>query len=119
MRHRWDGKITKHVRYVTCLRCGTVKETTFFGYIYSDRDAGHNDFAFQATECKNDLPKSMDDMSAMIRDDVVPFYVDLIKRASLNQVGDYDVIEMNQKIIKRWSVAALIYIKDKAWAQIG
>ncbi|QKZ15164.1 hypothetical protein [Spirosoma sp. KUDC1026] len=55
----------------------------------------------------------------MKRDDVVPYYVDMIKQdAATGEFGSEECKRINNLIIDRWSVAALIYIKEKAWKQL-
>lgn len=54
------------------------------------------------------------DWSKLKRNDIVPLYVDLIKR----NAPDTEVVVINLKIILRWSPQALTYIKDKAWKEI-
>ena len=51
------------------------------------------------------------DVAAMKRDDVVPYYVSLIK----NNASDKDIKATNKKILSKWSSSGLSYIKDKAW----
>jgi hypothetical protein len=45
------------------------------------------------------------------RDVIVPLYVRLIRYPFADEI----VGEVNRAIIARWSVAALVYIKDRAW----
>ena len=51
-RHRWNGKITRKVRYVTCKDCGLIKETQPVpsGYVYMHPDRP-DDLLFSAGEC--------------------------------------------------------------------
>lgn len=58
--------------------------------------------------------KEMPDINTLTRDQVVPYYVNLILEGN-NSGIDRNVSEFNQKIISRWSIAALEYIKNKAW----
>lgn len=52
------------------------------------------------------------DLTKMTRKDVIPLYVDLIKKG----VGSSpEIINFNMNIINRWSNSALIYIKEEAW----
>ena len=46
----------------------------------------------------------------MTRDDVVPFYADLIVRGN-----DYECKRINALILSKWKPSGLIYIKEKAW----
>lgn len=58
--------------------------------------------------------KKLNDVSTLKRDDVIPYYVDLItSNASVEEVK-----RVNQLIIKKWSASALLYIKNKAWRQV-
>lgn len=50
------------------------------------------------------------DVSKMTRDQVVPYYVDLIY-AGQNK----DTLRINNLILSRWSDSGLIYIKEAAW----
>lgn len=47
----------------------------------------------------------------MTRNDVVPIYVKILE----DGISRDQIARINNLIIKRWSNAALIYIKDKAW----
>lgn len=49
-------------------------------------------------------------LATMKRNDVVPYYVDLLKS---KHKQDFAII--NWAIIKRWSKSGLLYIKTKAW----
>jgi len=58
--------------------------------------------------------KNLPNLDEMTRDQVVPYYQNLIEVAVGNNM-DEDIKNINAKIIKRWSLAALEYIKKKAW----
>ena len=45
------------------------------------------------------------------RNDIVPYYVDLIKTDPSND----EVVRVNQLILSKWKPSGLIYIKEKAW----
>lgn len=49
----------------------------------------------------------------MKRDDVVPYYIQLIQRTST--VGGDHVVRINNLILEKWSMNALEYIKNAAW----
>lgn len=56
----------------------------------------------------------------MRRDDIVPYYVDLIKRTRHDSPADKkEIVAYNQLIMSVWSNSALVYIKEKAWKEIG
>ena len=48
------------------------------------------------------------------RDDVALWY-----EQSLRERWNVDYKEINHAIIQRWSIAALRYVKDKAWREMG
>ncbi|RYF78884.1 MAG: hypothetical protein EOO39_00250 [Cytophagaceae bacterium] len=50
-------------------------------------------------------------LTGMLRDDVVPYYTDLL----IAEKSDQECARVNALIINRWSTSALIYIKEKAW----
>lgn len=50
------------------------------------------------------------------RNDVVPFYVDLI--LTTQDPFDAEVKRVNELILSKWTTSGLIYIKEKAWSQI-
>lgn len=50
-------------------------------------------------------------LQSMVRDEMVPVYTAML----FDNVHPDQVQRINSLIIKRWSNAALIYIKDKAW----
>ena len=52
------------------------------------------------------------------RKGIVPSYAWLISQMGLYGVDEIDFKSINQAIIKRWSVAGLIYIKEQAWKMI-
>lgn len=54
------------------------------------------------------------DCSTLTREEVVPYYVDLI----VNIVPDTEILRVNNLILSKWSTAGLIYIKSKAWKQV-
>lgn len=56
----------------------------------------------------------MYDLTKMKRLDVVPLYVELIKRTVAKPFSD-EVKTFNAMIINRWSNAGLIFIKEHAW----
>ena len=47
------------------------------------------------------------------RDEIVPLYAELIMLAHLT--GDFEVKEVNQAIIEKWSYSAMDYILNNAW----
>jgi hypothetical protein len=51
------------------------------------------------------------DVSAMTRDDVVPYYADLL----IAEADHDEILRVNKLILSKWSGAGLIYIKEKAW----
>ena len=51
------------------------------------------------------------DVMVKKRDDILPAYIKLIKTNASNT----EVQKLNEFIINKWSNAALIYIKEKAW----
>lgn len=51
------------------------------------------------------------DVVALTRDQVVPYYVDLIKSTPSKE----RVIEVNNMILSKWTSSGLNYIKEKAW----
>jgi len=55
--------------------------------------------------------KTLTDVSQMTRNDVVPYYRDLILSESTNE----EVVRVNQLILSKWTSSGLIYIKNKAW----
>lgn len=55
--------------------------------------------------------KTMPDVAELTGDEVVPYYANLIFVSE----NEKDVIEMNNKILSKWSSSGLEYIKDKAW----
>lgn len=54
------------------------------------------------------------DVSKMTRDDVVPYYRNLI----VNNAPDHEVVRVNKLILSKWTSSGLIYIKEKAWKGI-
>ena len=50
----------------------------------------------------------------MTRDDVVPFYVNLI----ISNPNDVEIKRVNDLILSKWSPSGLLYIKDKAWKRV-
>lgn len=54
------------------------------------------------------------DISNMNRDEVVVYYKLLIN-SNLNEPNSLTVIDFNKKIINKWSLNALNYIKSKSW----
>ena len=58
---------------------------------------------------------TLGDVAKMKRDEVVPYYADLIKQ----QATPAEIIDMNQKILSKWSNSGLLYIKIKAWRSLG
>jgi len=54
--------------------------------------------------------ESLHDVSAMVRKDVIPYYVDLI----LNAPQD-EIIRVNNLILSKWTASGLLFIKDRAW----
>lgn len=56
----------------------------------------------------------LNDVSKMIRNDVVPYYADLIHSYNNAQ----EAIRVNNLILSKWSPSGLIYIKNKAWKSI-
>jgi hypothetical protein len=57
--------------------------------------------------------KKLTDLSGMRRIDVVPYYVTLIKGEA--DPSSTEVVRINSLIMEKWSPAALLYIKEKAW----
>lgn len=55
------------------------------------------------------------DISKLKRDEVVAFYRMMIEAVNDDKV----VVNFNDKIIKKWSLSSLSYIKNKAWKQIA
>lgn len=55
--------------------------------------------------------KKLVNLHYMTRDDVVPFYKDLIAR----QAPDEEVKRINNLILSKWKPSGLIYIKERAW----
>lgn len=51
------------------------------------------------------------DLTKLKRDDVVPYYCELIEKDTEQSI----IAHVNQRIITRWSVSALLYIKEQAW----
>lgn len=64
-------------------------------------------------EAKNSA--ELTDLSKMTRDEVVPYYLSMLPSA----VPQAEIIRVNQLIIRRWSNAALVYIKEAAWKAYG
>lgn len=54
------------------------------------------------------------DCSTLTRDEVVPYYVDLI----VNIVPYTEILRVNNLILSKWSSSGLEYIKNKAWKQV-
>jgi hypothetical protein len=52
-------------------------------------------------------------VNTLTRDQVVPFYIDLILYGK-----DDDVKRVNELILSKWKTSGLIYIKEKAWKTI-
>jgi hypothetical protein len=57
--------------------------------------------------------KKLTDLSAMTRNDIVPYYVALINGEA--DPSSKEVIRINSLIMEKWSASALLYIKEKAW----
>jgi hypothetical protein len=55
------------------------------------------------------------DVSTLTRDEVVPFYRNLIQ----SNPSDDEVVSINQLILTKWKPSGLIYIKEKAWKGIN
>lgn len=58
--------------------------------------------------------KELTSVSSLTRDGVVPYYVDLLKKADTELNLD-DVVRINKLILSKWSNSGLVYIKEKAW----
>lgn len=59
----------------------------------------------------NQIDEPLTDVSNLTRDQVVPYYRKLIRLAC----SDKEIERVNQLILSKWTVAGLIYIKEKAW----
>ena len=59
--------------------------------------------------------QNLTDVSRLTRDDIVPYYRDLILGA--DPMGA-EVKRINQLILSKWTSSGLIYIKEKAWKNI-
>jgi len=61
--------------------------------------------------------KDLKDVSKMKRNDVIPYYLNLIKdKIAIWEFGDGKEIErINNLILSKWKPSGLLYIKDKAW----
>lgn len=55
------------------------------------------------------------DVSKMTRDEVVPYYRELLKQNKENPFSD-EVVRVNKLILTKWKLSGLEYIKNKAWA---
>lgn len=51
----------------------------------------------------------------MTRDDIALTYAFAIRQHGRTSTNEFDYARVNQAIIDRWSLAALKYIKEKAW----
>lgn len=58
--------------------------------------------------------KLLTDVSKMKRDEVVPYYSNLIE--NLSDPFSREVIRINNLILSKWSKCGLEYIKNKAWS---
>lgn len=56
----------------------------------------------------------LDNVSNMVRSEVVPYYIDLI----ISNASDNEVIRVNKLILSKWSNSGLLYIKDKAHSAV-
>lgn len=56
-------------------------------------------------------------VSKLTRNEVVPFYKDLILMDAADPFGD-EAIRINNLILSKWTSAGLIYIKEKAWKEL-
>ncbi|GAB3278397.1 hypothetical protein GCM10027347_52770 [Larkinella harenae] len=55
--------------------------------------------------------QQLTDVTRLSRNDVAPYYADLILFGSQKEV-----LRINGLILKKWQPSGLIYIKEKAWA---
>ena len=58
-------------------------------------------------------------LDGMVRNDVVPYYRNFILIGKKRRVPGSEIFRINQMIIKKWSIPALTYIKEKAWKGIS
>jgi hypothetical protein len=58
------------------------------------------------------------DVSTLTRDQVVPFYRQLIEDDFLKDNASTDeIFRVNNLILSKWKPSGLLYIKNKAWAE--
>lgn len=57
------------------------------------------------------------DVAKLKRNDVVPYYIDLIEKTQHDSGGE-EVVRINNLILSKWTNAGLIYIKEKAWKSL-
>jgi hypothetical protein len=62
----------------------------------------------------NDINHVLANVDLLTRNDVVPFYAELIKSNSNYE----EVLRVNNLILSKWSNSGLIYIKEKAWKKL-
>lgn len=65
-------------------------------------------------ELANGVYGVLANVNLLTRDEVVPFYVNLIK----SNPNDNEVLGVNNLILSKWSKSGLIYIKEKAWKKL-
>jgi hypothetical protein len=54
----------------------------------------------------------------MTRDDVAMTYAFAIRQHGRTS-DEFDYARVNRAIVERWSMAALVYVKERAWRLIG
>lgn len=54
------------------------------------------------------------DVTSLTRNEVVPLYISLIK----SNLDDLVVQAFNKKILSKWTLSGLEYIKEKAWRNL-
>ncbi len=59
--------------------------------------------------------EKLTDVSKMTRDEVVPYYVALLK---LSNPFHKEIGRVNRLILTKWTLSGLEYIKTQAWKQV-
>ena len=66
-------------------------------------------------DIKPELYKLLCVVADKTRNDIVPYYISLIR----DRASGEEVIRVNQLILTKWTKSGLLYIKDKAWRFLG